>query len=138
MNISANGIAFIERNEGFSAIPYDDDNGHKAWGFGHDQQPGEAVPDILTRAEAETLLIADLGMRFEPTVNALIPPLCTQNQFDALCDFAYNLGCTSLDTMLLHGWDDVTAQIPRWNYVDGVVDPGLTARRKAEVDLFNS
>ena len=36
-----------------------------------------------------------------------------------------------------HGWYQVTEQIPRWNHVNGLVNPGLTARREAEVELFN-
>ena len=137
MTTSENGIQFIELNEGFSATAYND-NGKLAWGYGHDQQPGEAVPQALTQAEAEALLINDLATRYEPAVNALVPATCTQNQFDALCDFAYNLGVGDLKTMLAHGWDQVPVQIPRWDNVNGQPNAGLLARRNKEVALFNS
>lgn len=136
MQISENGIRFIESFEGFSSKVYND-VGHPAVGYGHDLQPGESFPDGLTQEQAEMLLVSDLDTRFEPSVNALIPDGCTQNQFDALCAFAYNLGVGALQTMVGHGWDQVPEQIPRWSHVNGVVSPALTARRQAEVKLFN-
>ena len=137
MTTSENGLKFIELNEGFSATAYND-NGKLCWGYGHDQQPGENAPESLTEEEAEALLINDLATRIEPTVNALVPPTCTQNQFDALCDFAYNLGVGSLHIMLSHGWDQAPVQIPRWDNVNNQPNQGLQARRSKEVVLFNS
>lgn len=136
MQISDNGIRFIESFEGFSSKVYND-VGHPAVGYGHDLQPGESFPDGITQAEAEALLIQDLNTRYAPVVNSLVPSDCTQNQFDALCDFSFNLGTGSLGTMLAHGWDQVPVQIPRWNKVGGEPNPGLTRRRQAEVDLFD-
>jgi lysozyme len=139
MRTSPAGIAFIETQEGFSASIYDD-NGHPAIGFGHDLQPGEQLLSPLTRTEAEQLLSQDLSTRFEPCLNSLIPEGCTQNQFDALVDFAYNEGCKSLAVLLSHGWDQVVTQLPRWCYetVKGVLvkDSELLARRLDEADLF--
>jgi lysozyme len=136
MQISPNGLAFIASNEGFAATPYSD-NGKLAWGYGHDQQPGEAIPASISQPDALALLQSDLSGRFEASVNDMVMPGCTQNQFDALCDFAYNLGCASLKTMLDHGWDQVPVQIPRWDHVNGVVSAGLAMRRAKEVELFN-
>jgi lysozyme len=73
----------------------------------------------------------------EGAVNRLAPGV-NQNQFDALVDFGFNLGVGALQTMLSHGLDQVPVQIPRWNHVNGQVSPGLTARRQAEVDLWNT
>ena len=141
MQTSENGIAFIKRNEGFSSAVYID-NGKQCVGYGHDLLPGESFPNGVSLDEADLLLRKDLASRFEPAVNSLIPYTCTQNQFDALCDFAYNLGADDLAVMMSHGWDEVPQQIPRWCYkhVNGQVvrDPGLANRRTAEVDLFNS
>jgi lysozyme len=137
MQTSEGGLSLIRKSEGFSANIYDD-NGKQAIGYGHDLLPGESFAPPITGEEAETLLRKDLATRFEPAVNALIPADCTQNQFDALVDFCFNLGPANLKTMLAHGWEDVPNQIPRWNHSGGKVSPGLTARRQAEVDLFNS
>jgi GH24 family phage-related lysozyme (muramidase) len=142
MRISPKGIAFIQINEGFVAHVYND-NGHPAIGYGHDLQPGEATlyADGITQEQAEALLFRDL-VPIEARLFFLVPDSCTQGQWDALCDFAYNLGLEALNTMLRHGWEFVPLQIPRWNHklVNGVEveDKGLTARRAAEVVMFNS
>ena len=135
--VSENGIAFIKGNEGYSATIYDD-NGKPCLGYGHDLQPGESFPDGVSPDQADLLLRKDLASRFEPAVNALIPPDCTQNQFNALADFAYNLGVASLRTMVGHGWQSIPEQMLRWTHVNGAVSPGIVARRQAEVDLFTS
>jgi len=136
MVTSENGIAFIKRNEGFAAKVYSD-NGHEAIGYGHDLLPGESFLQI-SQDQADMLLRQDLAARYEPAVNALVPADCTQNQFDALADFAYNLGTASLRMMVGHGWAEIPKQIPYWCHVAGVVNPGLQERRHAEVQMFNT
>jgi lysozyme len=135
MQTSPAGIVFIEDNEGFSATPYPD-NGAPSWGYGHHQRPGENVPSSVTREQAEALLLQDMALLETYLTEA--EPTLSQNQFDALVDFGYNLGMGALQTMLGHGLDQVPIQIPRWNHVNGVVSPGLTARRQAETDLFTT
>ena len=146
MQTSENGIAFIKQNEGFVPHVYDD-NGHPAIGYGHDIQgdvPEAWARNGITEPSADSLLRADLSARFEPRLNALIPPgiLPTQNQYDALVDFDYNLGGTALATMMHHGWTQIPTQVPAWCYkhVHGasVKDDGLEARRAKEVALFNT
>lgn len=140
MRVSPAGLAFTENNEGFSATLYKD-NGKWCIGFGHDVQPGESFTTI-TRPEAEQLLSQDFSTRIEPALNKLVPSDCTQNQFDALADFAYNEGTGALAVLLSHGWYQVPLQLPRWCYehVNGVPEqsPGLLARRQKEVALFQS
>ena len=139
MQTSPNGILFIRKNEGVRLSIYDD-NGHPAIGYGHDLTQQEIVSGVyvngITIDQAAALLKQDLTVRYEPIVNELAPQ-ANQNEFDALVDFTYNLGVGALKQMLAHGWDQVTEQIPRWNHVNGLVNPGLTARREAEVELFN-
>ena len=134
MNISPTGIAFIESNEGLILLPYND-NGKQAIGYGHDLLPGESYPEGITQEQAEALLFHDL-VPIQTALASLVPPDCTQNQWDALCDFGYNLGVGALKTMLGHGWDQVPVQIPRWNHINGQVAAGLTARRANEVKRF--
>lgn len=135
MTTSANGLAFICSNEGFSATPYYD-NGKPCWGYGHDKRPGEAVPVSITQEDAQTLLMADVAP-LEAFLSAHETTL-NQNQFDALVDFGYNLGLGALETMLGHGLAAVPTQMLRWDYVDGAPDAGILARRQREVALFNS
>ena len=134
MNISPTGIAFIESNESLILLPYND-NGKQAIGYGHDLLPGESYPEGITQEQAEALLFHDL-VPIQTALASLVPPDCTQNQWDALCDFGYNLGVGALKTMLGHGWDQVPVQIPRWNHINGQVAAGLTARRANEVKRF--
>lgn len=140
MQTSENGIASIKRNEGFSAIPYED-NGHMAWGYGHDQEGNEVIPASVTQDQADFILRRDLASRYEPVLTDWLSGKglnATQNQFDALIDFAYNLGTGSMLTMLAHGWDQVPTQIIRWNHVNGKVNAGLSERRTAEAALFST
>ena len=66
----------------------------------------------------------------------------SQNQFDALVSWVYNLGPANLkaSTMLkvLNSGDfeGVPAQIKRWNKAGGNVLEGLVRRREAEALLF--
>ena len=135
MQTSQRGLAMIEGFEGFSSTVYPD-AGHSAIGFGHDLLPGESFPNGVTREEAQALLAKDVA-KVESAVNNLGWPL-TQNQFDALVDFGYNLGVGVLYQMCAHGLEHVPAQIPRWNHCQGQVNDALTARRAAEVDLWNT
>lgn len=131
------GLQFIAQNEGLVTHVYND-NGKEAIGYGHDIQPGESFVEGITPEEAHELLMRDCMERFEPAVSALVPADCTQNQFDACIDFAYNLGPEALRTMLAHGWSQVTVQMPLWCHVNGEKNAGLLARRQKEVALFNS
>ena len=143
MQTSEKGIAFLKQNEGFVPHVYDD-NGKPAIGYGHDLLPGESFPQGLDESGADQLLrTKDLPPR-EAKLNSLIPQdvTPTQNQYDALIDFVYNLGPGPLATMMRHGWHQIPTQIPAWCYkhVNGVAvkDCGLAARRAKEVLLFLS
>jgi GH24 family phage-related lysozyme (muramidase) len=65
-----------------------------------------------------------------------------QNQFDALVDFTFNIGCGafSSSTLLkkLNSGDHSGAaeEFLRWKFVKGVEVAGLLRRRKADRDLF--
>ena len=135
MQTSQRGLALIMGNEGFSATVYLD-AGHEAIGYGHDLLPGESFPNGITQAAAQALLAQDVG-KVENAVNHLGWPL-NQNQFDALIDFGFNLGVGALQTMCSHGMENVPEQMPRWNHCQGSVSTALTARRAAEVALWNT
>lgn len=77
-------------------------------------------------------------------VSRVVSAPVNQNQFDALVDFAYNLGVSALSgsTLLrkLNSGDytGAAAEFPRWNKANGKPLPGLTRRREAERCLFLS
>ena len=142
MKISSDGINFIKQFEGFSATPYKDVGGLLTIGFGHLIKQGE-VFGALSSVEATALLQRDVEA-FEFAVNKMIVVTITQNQFDALVSFAYNLGAHSLlsSTLLrklnLGDFPDAANEFLKWNHVNGQVVDGLTRRRQAEQKLFLS
>ena len=62
--------------------------------------------------------------------------------FDSLVSWTYNLGPTNLNSSTLlkflnaENYEEVPAQIKRWNKAGGKVLEGLTRRREAEALLF--
>ncbi|MCJ2030709.1 lysozyme [Methylobacterium sp. J-043] len=95
----------------------------------------------ITQAEADDILARDL-VRFEDAVARLVRVPVTQNQFDALVSFAFNLGegnlgsSTLLKKLNAGDYDGAADQFARWNKAKGKVLTGLTRRRAAEADLF--
>ena len=142
MTISDAGLKFIASNEGFSAHVYEDVAGFPTVGYGHRLLPGESFSFGVDEDEAINLLRTDTEKVQQRMVvyqrEGMIPADCTQNQWDALADFAYNLGPGSLHTMLSHGWDQIPTQILLWDHAGGKVVPGLLARRQRELKLFQS
>jgi lysozyme len=77
-------------------------------------------------------------------VNNLVHIQLTQNEFDALVDFAFNCGCGAFasSTMLrLLNAGNITGaayEFQRWDKADGTVVAGLLRRRIAESTEFQS
>lgn len=96
-----------------------------------------------TKEQAEEYLTDDL-VKFETEVCDLVKVKLTQGQFDALVDFAYNVGSNNLrkSTLLklLNAGDYTGAsnEFLKWNKAAGKVLAGLTKRRAAERNLFIS
>jgi len=142
MIISNEGINLIKSFEGLELKAYRDSVG--VWTQGYGSTGPHIIPgSTITEVQAEALLIKDLS-RFESGVNELVKVPLTQNQFDALVSFSFNLGLGNLksSTLLkkLNGKDYVGAgnEFERWNKAGGKVLNGLTRRRLAEKELFLS
>lgn len=88
--LSNAGRAFLEREEGKRNSVYTDSKGFATIGIGHLVLPGESF-GTLSDTEVYELLNRDL-VRFENAVNEAITVPISQNQFDALVSFAFNLG----------------------------------------------
>jgi lysozyme len=141
MSLSPNGLAFIERHEGFSAAIYPDSAGYPTIGYGHLIKPGEDFSHGITRAQASLLLAQDTSIAAD-AVNDKVTINLTQFQFDALVDFTYNLGAGALKRSRL--LKNLNSRIPvalknfaDWNRAAGKVVPGLTRRRIEEFNLFS-
>ena len=140
-------LDFTAAWEGGSLIPYQDPAGFWTIGRGHKMQPTDAhVP--ITLDEQEALFQTDM-LYTADGVNRLIYMPIAQCQFDALCDFAFNLGLGSLAGSTLRKrvnggyFDEAADQFLVWNLCRDasgayVANPGLTKRRVAERAMFAS
>ncbi|MEK7454757.1 MAG: lysozyme [Pseudomonadota bacterium] len=108
---------------------------------------GHVGPEVkkglkITKKESQALLEADLA-RFEAAVNRGGDDM-TQNQFDALVSFAFNVGTNAfaLSTLLRkHRSGDYAGaakEFARWTKGGGKVLSGLVKRRTAEAALYLS
>jgi lysozyme len=143
--VSQAGVDLIHSFESCKLTAYPDPGSvdGKPWTIGWGSTgPGIAKGVVWTQQQADDRFAADLA-RFEKAV-ALMAPVTTQSQFDALVSFAYNVGLSALNdsTLLrLHNKGDYAGakdQFARWSKNDGKVMNGLTRRRAAEAALYGS
>jgi lysozyme len=131
----------IEGFEGCRLEPYQDSVGVWTIGYGHTGDDCYAGCDPISQQQADQLLAWDLK-RFEDGVNSMVIDQTSQQQFDAMVSFAYNLGESSLrgSTLLrMHNNQDyqgAAGQFGRWNHAGGRVLDGLTRRRAAESAVY--
>ena len=139
MTTSDAGIGLIKQFEGVRLTAYRDSVGVPTIGYGSTR--GVKMGDVITQAEADTRLRQDLQSA-EFAVNRLVKPALTQNQFDALVSFVFNLGGTALasSTLLKYlnngKYAEAAQEFPKWTHAGGAVLAGLIARRAAERALF--
>lgn len=142
MDISDNGIALIKQNEGLRLKVYADVAGHLTVGYGH-KDDSMTLGDTITQDQADQFLQDDIAAVVSG-LNSALQVTVTQNQFDALCDFAFNLGLereeTSTMFKLINQGDfaDAANQFPLWCHAGGVVVQDLVNRRAQEQALFLS
>lgn len=139
MRISEKGINLIKRFEGLRLEAYLDSVDIPTIGYGHTR--GVKLGQTITQEQADALLEEDIH-EFELAIQRLVHVNLTQNQFDALVSFTFNLGIGSLkqSTLLkkLNAGDIVGAanEFNRWVYAGGKKLTGLVKRRSAERLLF--
>lgn len=140
MKTSSTGRALIRNAEGDKLTAYYCPAGVLTIGVGHtgpDVKPGMRI----TQAQSDALLSADLA-KFEKAVARNVKVALTQNQFDALVSFTYNLGegnlrsSTLLKRVNAGDMAGAAAEFGKWNKAGGMVLAGLTRRRAAEAALF--
>lgn len=141
MKISAAGLELLKGHEGLRLKAYPDTGRVATIGYGHTH--GVRLGDTCTKEQAATWLGQDAHLA-EVAVNGLVRVPLTQNQFDALVSFVFNVGgnafATSTMLRLLNSGDYAGAakQFDRWVYDNGKVINGLVLRRADERDLFLS
>jgi lysozyme len=141
MKPSQNCIDLVKKFEGCKLTAYKCPAGVNTIGYGHTL--GVKIGTIINQVEAERMLMNDL-LNYATNVTRLTKNV-TQNQFDALVSFAYNCGVGALTySTLLKKVNanpkdaDIKLQFAKWNKVNGISMIGLTRRRIAEWQLYNS
>ena len=146
MKTSAAGLAFLAQQEGTVLHVYKDIAGIPTIGVGHVLRPGESYPNGITQQQALDILSKDVATA-ENAINKDVKVTITQNMFDALVSFTFNLGTGALGQStllkLINENDDLTAAANQFLVWDHVVingksqeSPALKARRERERTLF--
>ena len=134
-------VEFVKSFEGFSPTAYMCSAG--VWTIGYGTTENVIPGDTITEAEAKNLLAVDM-LEAADAVADLVDVDLTQQQFDALVSFVYNVGREAFrNSTLLRLLNDgnyagAAAQFERWNKAGGKVIAGLSRRRKAEREMFES
>ena len=139
MDYSRNGLALTEQFESCRLSAYPDSKGVPTIGYGH--TAGVQLGDTCTQAQAETWLLEDVAWAAS-VVNSQVTVPLTQNEFDSLVDFIYNVGSGNFEgsTMLKllneQNYAAAAEQFIRWDKAAGVEIAGLLRRRQSEEELF--
>lgn len=140
MKPSNNGLHLVKEFESCKLVAYDDLGGIPTIGWGHTY--GVHLGMTCTQADADGWLQEDYGHAVS-TVNGLVIVELTQGEFDALCDFVFNLGSTnfahsSLLRLLNSGnYSAAALEFDKWDHVAGKVCQGLLRRREEETAEFD-
>ena len=148
-SFGGNGLALLTAFEGFSSKCYLDSEGVETIGYGHACQSSSTdLPEYgvtctstscsgtLTESQAREVLANDVAT-FVTCVRNAVTVDVTQNQFDALVSFSYNVGCGAFQssTLLsqLNGGqltdEEAQYQLTRWH---SGCTAGLERRRFTE------
>lgn len=137
MKTSQKGIDLIKRFEDCRLAAYKCPAG--VWTIGYGHTAGVTAGQKISPAQAEAYLRADLE-KYEKKVEKYESRYrWTQNEFDAMVSFTYNIG--SIDKLTADGTRTkavIAEKILLYNKADGKVLAGLTKRRQAEREMFLS
>lgn len=146
MHASKRLIAFLKTWELFRPRMYNDAARHCTIGYGHRIHRGpvgtnpmaeQPFRDGITEGDAEALLTRDVR-RAEWAVSNLVTAHLTQNQFDVLCSFVFNVGAGNFEESTLRRllndrkYDAVPNELEKWVHAHGMTLLGLVRRRAAE------
>lgn len=156
MYISNNGLNLIKSFEGFSQYPYSD---YSQWSIGYgsyvcgiEEDPYKIYPNGISKEEAEQKLLQTINTYIKAVNNFALEyqVQLTQNQFDALVSFTYNVGANvwkrdpsnfKIKALLIAGdysAEEMEEAFYKWRYAGGKELTGLANRRLKEAALFNT
>ena len=140
------GIEIIKKFEGFSSKPYKCPAGVPTIAYGATFYPNGKKVTMTDKAvtEAEGVeLLKSMLTKFEQYVDSYCIDTITQNQFDALVSFCYNLGPANLKSSTLlkkvnanANDETIRTEFMKWTKAGGKTLKGLVTRRTAEADLY--
>lgn len=147
MKASEKAYALIKEFEGLKLNSYKDFGGVWTIGYGHTRT---AAPNMKIKKEDAEKLLRDDIERVELIINQLVKVPLSQNQFDALVSFVYNIGglkfrkSNLLWQLNLGKYEKAAEEFLKWTKAKDpktgqyVTLPGLLRRRKKELELFNA
>jgi lysozyme len=146
MKVSEQGLRLIKKHEGYRSEPYLDAVKIPTIGYGNTFYPDGTkvtMQDKPLSKEVADLLLKVVVSKFEKCVNDNVIADISQEQFDALVSFSYNLGCGALrkSTLLKKVNDNpcdpsILKEFLKWNKAGGKVLRGLTNRRIDEANYY--
>jgi len=151
MNVGSDGVELIQAFESCELKAYRCPAGVWTIGWGHTGLEVRAGL-VWTQEKADAEFLKDLE-EFEQIVDRAVYVPLSQNQFDALVSFTFNVGpggrqkdgfvalrngekSTLLKKVLARDVAGAEAEFKKWNRSAGRVMAGLTRRRNAEAALF--
>jgi len=151
---SGNGLRLLKEWEGFRSTMYRDSAGLPTIGVGHLLSRSEITSGkILIKSQpiryqnglTDPQILELLAQDVKPAalcVNMFVAVKLTQNQFDALVSFVFNVGkgafqgSTLLKLLNQGNYGAVPDQLRRWVRAGGEVIHGLEIRRANEIELW--
>jgi len=147
MEINIACVNIVKFYEGFRSKPYLDPVGIPTIGYGstyYENYTKVTIQDLpITSERATQLLLYNLS-KFASDITDIVKVPLNNNQFSALVSFSYNVGLgafkksTLLKLVNSGNFIGAAEQFIRWNKAGGKVLPGLTKRREAERNLWQT
>jgi len=134
-NVFETAFNYLKNFEGFRSSPYWDVSRY-SWGYGT-KAPGPTGTISREKAKADAIAFMQNDYNYlKPMLRVELTP----NQWAALLCFSYNLGKGNADNLVpninAQNWDALRDQWLKYIYVDGLPDPDILARRRAEWRIF--
>lgn len=148
MKLDENGYKLISEFEGLSLVPYLCSAKVPTIGYGNTFYPSGKKVTLQDKPITKSVaywMLKETANVFATQVNLLVKTKLTQNQFNALVSFAFNLGSQALGKSTLLKKVNANPNDPtirneflKWNKAGGRVLDGLTKRRTKEANLYFS
>jgi len=148
MKLNEKGIELMHKFEGLKLSSYLCPA--KVWTIGYGNtfyEDGSKVQpnQHISIKRANQLFCNIVEKSFSQPIRKLLKQELSENQFSALVSFAYNVGMANLEKSTLlkkvntsPNDKEISKEFSKWNKAGGKELKGLTARRKAEADLYFS